>query len=367
MKIVQVINSLAGGGAEILAVNLSISLSEMSGNHVTLVTLYGEKDSKGIQMSKYLEERNVSYVPLHQGQFSKIGQLKKLHKLLRELNPDVVHSHLMPSDLWNGLCKLSPFTKFRLIRTIHNNRIDQYPTFFHKLLARIYDVNIACSYFVRDTYPINAIKKHLIAIPNGIQIPENYPLNYGGKQDLRTKLGLPVDKTILINIGSMFLRDGILYKNQGLIIESIPLLNEDIVVVLLGDGKEKENLERRAIELKVRDRVIFCGLVSDPLPYLAASDVFLMPSVNEGLPLSLLEALCTGLPSILSNIPAFQSFKKKSVTLLDSLTVDALAESVHEITNNIERYRKDASVNAIENQKIYNIKEVAIAYAKYYI
>ncbi len=73
-------------------------------------------------------------------------------------------------------------------------------------------------------------------------------------------------------------------------------------LVLVGDGPDRKTLEERVNSLGINDRVHFTGNVSDPAEYLRASDVFVLPSVAEGMSNSLLEAMATGLPSLVSDI-----------------------------------------------------------------
>jgi len=73
-------------------------------------------------------------------------------------------------------------------------------------------------------------------------------------------------------------------------------------LVLVGQGPERERLESRADGLGVGDRVVFAGLVADPAGALRSADLFVLPSVAEGMSNSLLEAMATGLPCLASDI-----------------------------------------------------------------
>ncbi len=73
-------------------------------------------------------------------------------------------------------------------------------------------------------------------------------------------------------------------------------------LILVGDGPERERLARKAVERGVSDRVHFMGSVPSPAEYLRAADVFVLPSVAEGMSNSLLEAMATGLPCLASKI-----------------------------------------------------------------
>jgi glycosyltransferase involved in cell wall biosynthesis len=76
----------------------------------------------------------------------------------------------------------------------------------------------------------------------------------------------------------------------------------DANLVLLGPGPERQALMEMARQLGIAHRVHFAGAVSDPAEHLRAADIFVLPSVAEGMSNSLLEAMATGLPCVVSGI-----------------------------------------------------------------
>jgi glycosyltransferase involved in cell wall biosynthesis len=91
-------------------------------------------------------------------------------------------------------------------------------------------------------------------------------------------------------------------KDHATLIEAVPRV-PDARFVLVGEGGERRALESRARALGVSDRVRFLGLRGDIADLLAISDVFVLPSLYEGLPLSILEAMAAGKPVVASSIP----------------------------------------------------------------
>ena len=79
------------------------------------------------------------------------------------------------------------------------------------------------------------------------------------------------------------------------------ILNENIEIIFLGDGEEKENLVSLAKSLKVAKRVHFLGRVKNPYKYMAKSDIFVSCSESEGFPNVLVEAMICGIPVISSD------------------------------------------------------------------
>ena len=77
---------------------------------------------------------------------------------------------------------------------------------------------------------------------------------------------------------------------------------QDVVLVLVGDGPERPSLEGLANELKLASRVIFCGYQENARSYLNVFDLFLLSSETEGMPVALLEAMAAGCPVGVTNV-----------------------------------------------------------------
>ncbi len=86
-----------------------------------------------------------------------------------------------------------------------------------------------------------------------------------------------------------------------MLIDALALLapsRSNLRTVIVGDGPLRKALEERAIERQVADRVIFAGLRRDVPAILAAADIFALPSIAEGMPIAILEAMAAGLPIV---------------------------------------------------------------------
>jgi glycosyltransferase involved in cell wall biosynthesis len=123
-------------------------------------------------------------------------------------------------------------------------------------------------------------------------------------------------------------------KGLDLVMRSIALLRDlDIRYSLVGDGIEREALENQANELGIRDRVTFHGFVDDAEKWriLAASDVFVLPSLHEGFGIAYLEAMAVGLAVIAMNFGGQTDFIRNSINgiLLNGRTAEELADALH--------------------------------------
>lgn len=118
------------------------------------------------------------------------------------------------------------------------------------------------------------------------------------RQEIRNKLGIPESKIILMSVGELTKR-----KNHMVVIEALARLKEyNILYVICGDGPLKAQLRAKAEELGVRDRLKLLGFRKDIAELHKAADIFVFPSLQEGLPVAVMEAMASGLPIVASKI-----------------------------------------------------------------
>jgi glycosyltransferase involved in cell wall biosynthesis len=111
-------------------------------------------------------------------------------------------------------------------------------------------------------------------------------------RDVRTEFGLSADRFVVIVVGRL-----VTLKRVDAVIRALSRIEAPIHLLIVGEGPERPRLEAIANELGLRDRVRFTGR-QDPPPFLAAADLFVLPSVIESLGLVYLEAMMMGLPCI---------------------------------------------------------------------
>lgn len=163
--------------------------------------------------------------------------------------------------------------------------------------SRLSSTMVAVSSQVRD-YAIRqekANEKRLVVIRNGIE-----PLvkEFKNREDMRKQVGLPADGLLLLTVGRLTVQ-----KGHTVLLDAIAKMAPrypQARFAFAGDGPLRHSLEEQAARLGIADRVIFLGLREDVTSWLFAADIFVQPSLWEGLSLALLEALFAGLPVVAS-------------------------------------------------------------------
>jgi len=139
----------------------------------------------------------------------------------------------------------------------------------------------------------------IVQIANGVDLDHFFPDPTARLPEARRSLGLPT--------GLLLAFAGRLDPQKGLhtLVEALRLLAagcQGARLLIMGDGPQRAELEQAVRGAGVSDRVLFRGLVADVAPYLRACDIFVFPSVGEGMPNALLEAMASGLPCVASAV-----------------------------------------------------------------
>jgi len=136
-------------------------------------------------------------------------------------------------------------------------------------------------------------------IPNGVDLDRFRPDPTARSAEARRRLGLSPG-LLLVYAGRLDLQKGLHTLIDAM--HSSRVAASDARLLLLGDGPQRAELEHTVRHHGLATRVLFRGLVEDVAPYLCAGDIFAFPSMGEGMPNALLEAMASGLPCVASDI-----------------------------------------------------------------
>jgi glycosyltransferase involved in cell wall biosynthesis len=197
------------------------------------------------------------------------------------------------------------------------------------IIAKNQDNFIACSKSVANEFLKNNIQINYIQ--NGIDTEIYYGITFKDKINQKSLLNISRGSVIFISVGALIYR-----KNMSTLIKSFNKYsqNKDAILLILGDGIEKDKLE-----LIANNNIYFLGNIPNVIDYLQISDCFISASLAEGLPNTVLEAMSVGLPTILSNIPSHvEIYEKENKYLFNPTNYQQLIKLFYDIEDELNEY-----------------------------
>jgi len=239
-----------------------------------------------------------------------ISQSLKIIYLIKKENIDLVHAHwFLPSGLTASLA--TKIYQRPLIVTSHGPDILSLKgVFFDKIRSIVFNRAEAITFispiFIRQFIKNQPIKLNKVySISMGVDtnlFQSSAKIKEDGEARLREKLGFYPSPPILLFVGALAERKGVSYlvKSMPAIIKNFP----KAALLIIGSGPEREELENLSLNLNLKKNVFFLGNIEpQELPYYYnQADVFVLPSLVEGLPVVLMEALACGLPIVATRI-----------------------------------------------------------------
>jgi glycosyltransferase involved in cell wall biosynthesis len=196
-------------------------------------------------------------------------------------------------------------------------------------------------------------------IPNGIEVePDRLASSPGAP--------LPGGRPALAVVGRLIER-----KNVQVLLRAVARLREahpELTVLLAGEGPYRAELERLAGDLDLGHAVRFLGFVEDVRPLLRASDLFVLPSATEGMPISVLEAMACGTPIVATRVGSIPDVARdgREALLVEPGSVDALADALgHALADAALRARLAASARERLLAE-YTAERMAERYVEFY-
>ena len=211
----------------------------------------------------------------------------------------------------------------------------------------------------------------VIVIPNGVDI-DNFcrDFSYGELSMLQDQVGIRPGERIIITISRLVPKNGI-----DDLVKAVAVLSEKrkepvFKLLLLGGGEQKSDLLKLAGDLKIKDRIVFVGRInhSDLPKYLKISDVFVRPSLSEGLGNAFLEAMAASVPVVGTPVGGIPDFLKDEETGLFCKVGDPenIAQKIEKLVFD-DALKKKIIVNAFKLVKEkYDWEIIAKEYAKLY-
>jgi len=292
-----------------------------------------------MELGKEIEKAGIDFVALNRKRYNKfsVGIIVDLYRVMKERNIHVLRTHKYRANLYGRIAgKLAGVPV--IVASEHNiYRNEKEKRFLrritNKILSIVTDKMVTVSDAIRkdilryDRFPPSKI----MVLHNGVDTERFKPgTNY---RDIRRQFAISKDDVVIGFVGRLVINKGLNY-----LIEAVALLKKSFNVKLLivGDGSLMEELKKMAKNKGLEESVIFTGMRRDITDILSSIDIFVLSSIKEGFPNSLLEAMAMGKPIVATAIGGIPEIIQHGANglLVQSADIEGLAAAIKTIIDN---------------------------------
>jgi glycosyltransferase involved in cell wall biosynthesis len=360
MRILHVIDTMNGGGAERLLANILRPLTELGVTN-DLATLWPGNVYES-EVAPFAERCELGVASR--------GRARALSTLVRMARrADVVSTHLNWADIYGRTAAL--LARRPSFSTLHNTwyapenvarqpRSQQYKIAvvrqLEALTARSAKGLFAVSEAVRETYAtaLGIPADGIVVLPNFVDVTQFDPERIGNRAEIRKELGVKESDFVIVTVARLAPQ-----KDHASAIRAVAMLasGKPVRLFVAGVGPDEEKLNVLAKELGAP--VSFLGLRSDIPQLLFASDLFLFPTFFEGMSVALLEAMCMGIPCLCSDIAENREVAEDCAVYVPPGRAEQLADAVRDLMDD-DHWRAELGRKGRERAlRLYDSKAAA--------
>ena len=347
MKVLIIIDSLGGGGAERSTQVLCDFLYEQ-GVSFQIVCLYFYPD--GFHHEMIDKGYDIRFL----GKKSFIGQVREIGELIKSGNFDLVHSILFKSNLRTRFAKLS--TKFQHLESLVNTTYSQ-----ERKLDKKVNQKLLWVYKILDKYSARLFVDHFHSITNTVRKhyvdqlgldPKKITVVYRGRKSIKLNSikAKSSSEFILLNVARQDYQKGQIFLLQAM--NQLKLQNENnIKLIILGvDGSMTSTLKDYVKENELQNMVDFAGFSNDVASFLGRADLFIFSSLFEGLGGALIEAQSAGLPIIANDLEVLRevAVDQKNALFVDIKDSSSVTQAILKLKNS-SVLRSEFARNSLKN------------------
>ena len=301
MRVCHVAMGDLWAGAEVQLLSLMRYLARLPGFECSVI-LFNEG-----RLAEELRKLPVSLTVISEQTFSPMGIAYRLAKALRKIRPDVIHTHKYKDSFIGTLVARSLGIPY-VVRVVHGLPEPFMGLRNAKMVAYTAADRLMTGWFVDRVVAVSSdIERVLIGlygsnrvscIHNGIDLAAVRVTT--SREALRRKWQIPEDAVVIGTVGRL-----VPVKGHAILLDATRILQASIgnvALVLVGDGPLRKDLEANAKRLGLEKSVIFAGQQDQSYDFMNMMDVFVLPSLHEGIPMVVLEALALQRPVVATRV-----------------------------------------------------------------
>ena len=352
-KIAVILPSFDVGGTENMVANLAKYIDKDKFELLIISLSY----PLNTHVQRIIEDSGVKISYAMKGNVRSWKVFYNVWKALYQFKPNLIHSNMYAF----AFCVPYLLThKIMLLHTIHNKPVNEFKNKYKRLISFLYKINkavpVAISHIVEKE--MKEVYKNSISTIERVYNPVEIKKFYTERKYKDS------GSIIFINV-ARFMKQ----KNQELLIDAFAEVTKEfnnVKLFLVGDGELKQNIEYRIKKYNIDDKVVLVGNVSNVNYYLSNADIFVLSSDYEGLPLSILEAMASGLPIISTNVGGVGDIVTNNGILVSAKDKVGLVKAMKELASN-HKLRYELGCNSLCNSQKYDSQEFIKQYENLYL
>ena len=360
IHVTQVVPSLSIGGQEVVVCNLLEAYKARGIEQSVLVF------EPGGELTAKVNTLGVRLIELTKNPGIDLRLIVNMYRQFRRIKPSVVHAHNFLAAFYSGLAARPQ--GIPMVLTRHGTGIDYAARFRSGWLAARTSSRIVG---VSEKVASQVVREHKVpsskisVVQNGVN-PESFKPDALRRKHKRATLGIAEGETAFITIGRL-----VEEKDYPVLLKAAASLNRqgyNLRVLFAGDGPERNRLKSISSELGLAGRAVFLGTRHDIPGLLNAADVFCLSSYTEGSPMSIIEAMASGLPVVATSCGGVAELVNDGQTgyLIPVKDHQALATAMARLVNDSSLV-SNLGANARKIQmKNFSISAMADAYLAIY-
>lgn len=245
------------------------------------------------------------------GLFFLLSSILKLRSMIRYYNIDLIHAHfLLPPGLIGVIAGSISGTKTAV--TAHGSDLfiqtkNPVLRFFIKYVLGKADYVLVVNQTLKNKILELGINPDKVYItPNAVDVDKFNPDN----KQLPVDVKIRHDKPVVLFVGNLVYQKGVEY-----LLEAKKLMNTGAELLIVGDGPLRHDLEKKVRDNEIQD-VVFVGARRDVEKIMPSADLFVLPSISEGFPITILEAMASGLPVVATRVGGIPEVMDKDVGIM---------------------------------------------------
>jgi glycosyltransferase involved in cell wall biosynthesis len=308
MRVLQLISSSGYFGAENVLVHLAKALVHREHIHVAAgviknlatphLEIIDECKKEGIATVVFPCRGKIDFNTVH-----------LVRKYILDNKVDIIHSHGYKSNIYSFLSSIGISVK--IVATCHNWLGDdpkmRFYTFLDKILLRRFSFVVPVSTVILDILLQSKVRQEKVGlIHNGIEL-DRFSKQISSAH-LRNELGISEDRVVVGAVGRISSEKGHVHLLN--IVEELEKDWPSLTVLIVGDGDLRQDLQQKFN----RENIVFTGIRNDLPEVYNSMDIFVLPSLTEGLPMVLLEAMASSLPVVVTDVGEISQVVQEKTT-----------------------------------------------------